>query len=125
MKTQQLALVFFLGLAGAPSITLADTSSLVQNIQGSEVDVKKSLTEVSRQTEEVFKSMGIQVTSNRSEDSGTKQVIRGKKGENMVEVQLTQKSPDQTHVSVIAKKGLVALNKDLAQQVLDQIIRSN
>ena len=121
---KQLALALFLGMAGMPSLALADMPSMVQQIQGSEIELKKSITEVSKQTEEVFKTMGIQVTSNRSEDSGAKQVIRGKKGENLVEVQLTQKGPDQTHVSVIAKKGLVALNKDLAQQVLEQIIHS-
>ncbi len=121
---KQLALVFFLGLVGSSYPALAELPSIVQTIQGSEIDVKKPLVEVGRQTEEVFKTMGIQVTSNKIDDSGSKQIIRGKKGENTVEVQISQKAPDQTHLVVIAKKGLVALNKDLAQQVIEQIIRS-
>jgi hypothetical protein len=121
---KQLALVFFLGLVGSSYPALAELPSIVQTIQGSEIDVKKPLVEVGRQTEEVFKTMGIQVTSNKIDDSGSKQIIRGKKGENTVEVQINQKAPDQTHLVVIAKKGLVALNKDLAQQVIEQIIRS-
>jgi hypothetical protein len=122
---KQLVLALFLGLVGSPSLVLAEVSSMVEAIQGSEADVKKPLLEVGKQTEEVFKTMGIQVTSNKVEDSGVKQIIRGRKGENTVEVQLSQKAADQTHLTVVAKKGLVALNKDLAQQVIEQIIRSN
>ncbi len=122
----QLILALFLGLLAMPGLTrAADLPSMVQTVQGSEIDVKKPLSDVGKKTEEVFKAMGIQVISNQVEESGTKQVIQGRKGENTVEVLLSQKTADQTHVNVTAKKGLVSLNKDLAQQVIEQIIRSS
>ncbi len=122
----QLVLALFLGLLAMPGLTrAADLPSMVQTVQGSEIDVKKPLSDVGKKTEEVFKSMGIQVISNKLEESGAKQVIQGRKGENTVEVLLSQKTSDQTHVTVTAKKGLVSLNKDLAQQVIEQIIQSS
>ncbi len=123
MKRQVLAFIFF-GLFALPCASFAENPSVVETFPGSEIDVNQSLADLAKQTETVFKKIGFQVTSNKIDGSGTRQVIKGRRGENTVEVQLTQKSQTQTHVGVIAKRGLVAFNQDLAQQVLEQLIRA-
>ena len=123
-----LALASFAVLNGFPARSLAEEAQSVQSTPGaekSEVDLPRGAAEVGRQVEGVFKDLGIQLTSMRMDDSGAKQVFKGRRGENSVEVQLIQRVTGSTHVSVIAKKGLVALNHDLAQQVLEKLIRAS
>lgn len=106
---------------GFYSVTLANAQSL----QGSEIDIRKPLSEVVARVEEVFKVNEIRMTLNRMDESGNRRVIRGRRGNTSVEVQLTQKSHEETHISVVSKRGLVAIDRDLSQQLIEQIIHPN
>ena len=101
------------------------TLANAQSLQGSEIDIRKPLSEVVARVEEVFKLNEIRITLNRMDESGNRRVIRGRRGNTSVEVQLTQKSFEETHVSVVSKRGLVAIDRDLSQQLIEQIIHPN
>lgn len=109
----------------APS-AVADLGSIGQIVGGVESDTKGQIADVNNRTLTVFKQLGIQSTGLDTENSGAKQILKGKKDDMEIEVQLTPTpgAENQTHIVVTAKQGTIKWNKDFAQQILSKIIQA-
>ncbi len=113
-------------VASIPStFAFADVGSIIQTAEGTESDVKGSLTDVNSRVVNVLKQEGIQTTAVNTENSGSKQTIQGKKNDMDVQIQLTQNPSNLTHVIVTAKQGTLKWNKDFAQEILTKIVQSS
>lgn len=75
-------------------------------------------------SQEVFREMGMteqRTTSEQSESSAERQ-LNGKRGEKNVKVTLRTEG-EGTRVEVVASEDMVVWDKDLAKEVLEQIVK--
>jgi hypothetical protein len=119
-----LALGTVTALSAGCSTSGGKQESVVNNASTSS-DVKGSVSTVNSHAQDVFKEMGIGVTGSQSKESGKKQELTGKAGDKTVTVELSQVSPEMTHVQVTAKEGSLQWNEDYAQQVLSKLIQKS
>jgi hypothetical protein len=79
--------------------------------------------EVATRAEAVLTADGVAITVTATEDSGDKRVLKGKKGDLDIEVELSRSGPAQTKAEVSARKNAVEWDKEYAQSIVDRLVR--
>ena len=91
--------------------------------RGAESVVQGPVDEIAGRAEAVMGEMGIVKDGESTEDGGSRQVLKGKKGDLDVTVDIEQESESTAKVEVTARKNLAEWDKDYAKEVLNQIVQ--
>ncbi len=91
--------------------------------RGAESVIEAPVSELADRAEAVMGEMGIAKTGESSEDSGARQVLKGKKGNLDVTIDIERESASTAKVEVTARENLAEWDKDYAKEVLDQIVK--
>jgi hypothetical protein len=91
--------------------------------RGAESVVEGSVAEIADRAEAVMGEMAIVKDGESTEDGGSRQVLKGKKGDLDVTIDIEQESESTAKVEVTARKNLAEWDKDYAKEVLDQIVQ--
>ena len=91
--------------------------------RGAESVIEASVSELADRAEAVMGEMGIAKTGESTEDGGARQVLKGKKGDLDVTIDIERESPSTAKVEVTARENLAEWDKDYAKEVLDQIVK--
>ena len=91
--------------------------------RGAESVVEGSVAEIADRAEAVMGEMAIVKDGESTEDGGTRRVLKGKKGDLDVTIDIEQESESTAKVEVTARKNLAEWDKDYAKEVLDQIVQ--
>lgn len=81
--------------------------------------------EVASRARQVLVSDGVAITDTATQDSGDKRVLKGKKGDLDIEVELSRSGPSQTKAEVSARKNTVEWDKAYAQTIIDRIVKGS
>ena len=79
--------------------------------------------DVAGRAEAVMSEMGIVKEGESTEDQGDKHVLKGKKGDLDVTIDIQRESPTTAKVEVTARKNLAEWDKDYAKEVLSRIVQ--
>lgn len=90
--------------------------------RGAEGVVEGSVDDVAERAEAVMGEMGIEITGNKTEESGDVREFIGKKGDLDVTVRLERESPTTTKAEVTARQNLAEWDKEYAKEVLNRIV---
>jgi hypothetical protein len=91
--------------------------------RGAESVVEGSVAEIADRAEAVMGEMAIVKDGESTEDGGSRQVLKGKKGDLDVTIDIEQESESTAKVEVTARENLAEWDKDYAKEVLDQIVQ--
>jgi hypothetical protein len=91
--------------------------------RGAESLVEGSVDQVAGRAEAVMSEMGIVKEGESTENQGDKQVLKGKKGDLDVTIDIDRESPTTAKVEVTAQKNLAEWDKDYAKEVLNRIVQ--
>jgi hypothetical protein len=91
--------------------------------RGAESVVEGSVAQIADRAEAVMGEMAIEKDGESTEDAGSRQVLKGKKGDLDVTIDIEQESESTAKVEVTARKNLAEWDKDYAKEVLDQIVK--
>jgi hypothetical protein len=91
--------------------------------RGAESVVEGSVAEIADRAEAVMGEMAIVKDGESTEDGGARQVLKGKKGDLEVTIDIERESEATAKVEVTARKNLAEWDKDYAKEVLNQIVR--
>jgi hypothetical protein len=91
--------------------------------RGAESVVEGSVAQIADRAEAVMGEMAIVKDGESTEDGGDRQVLKGKKGDLDVTIDIERESESTAKVEVTARKNLAEWDKDYAKEVLDQIVR--
>ena len=90
--------------------------------RGAESVVEGSVDQVASRAEAVMGEMGIVKEGESTEDQGDKQVLKGKRGDLDVTIDINRESATTTKVEVTARENLAEWDKDYAKEVLNRIV---
>ena len=90
--------------------------------RGAESLVESPIDQVAARARAVMTDEGIVPDESSIEQSGDKRVLKGKKGDLDVTIEMELKSSKTTRVEVAARKNLAEWDKDYAQQLLSKIV---
>lgn len=90
--------------------------------RGAESVIEGSVDEVAGRAEAVMGEMGIVKEGESTEKQGDQQVLKGKKGDLDVTIDIKRESPSTAKVEVTARKNLAEWDKDYAKDVLNRIV---
>src|SRR5688500_2266737 len=85
--------------------------------RGAESVVQGPVDEIAGRAEAVMGEMGIVKDGESTEDGGSRQVLKGKKGDLDVTIDIEQESESTAKVEVTARKNLAEWDKDYAKEV--------
>jgi hypothetical protein len=85
--------------------------------------VEGSVDQVAGRAEAVMNEMGIVKEGESTEDQGDKQVLKGKKGDLDVTIEVRRESESTAKVEVTARENLAEWDKDYAKEVLNRIVQ--
>jgi uncharacterized protein DUF3568 len=91
--------------------------------RGAESVIEGSVDQVASRAEAVISEMGIVKEGESTEDQGDKQVLKGKKGDLDVTINIQRESSNTAKVEVTARENLAEWNKDYAKEVLNRIVQ--
>jgi hypothetical protein len=91
--------------------------------RGAESLVEGSVDQVAGRAEAVMNEMGIVKEGESTEDQGDKQVLKGKKGDLDVTIEVRRESESTAKVEVTARENLAEWDKDYAKEVLNRIVQ--
>jgi hypothetical protein len=91
--------------------------------RGAESVIEASVDQVAGRAEAVMSEMGIVKEGESTENQGDNQVLKGKKGELDVTIDIEQESSTTTKVEVTARENLAEWDKDYAKEVLNRIVQ--
>ena len=91
--------------------------------RGAESVVEAPVDELAGRAEAVMSEMGIVKDGESTEDGGARQVLKGKKGDLDVTIDIERESESTAKVEVTARKNLAEWDKDYAKEVLNQIVQ--
>jgi hypothetical protein len=90
--------------------------------RGAEAVIEGSVDDVTARSESVMGELGIVKEGESSEDQGEKHVLKGKKGDLDVTIDINRESATTTKVEVTARENLAEWDKDYAKDVLNRIV---
>ena len=90
--------------------------------RGAESVVEGSVDQVATRAEAVMGEMGIVKEGESTEDQGDKHVLKGKRGDLDVTIDINRESATTTKVEVTARENLAEWDKDYAKEVLNRIV---
>lgn len=91
--------------------------------RGAESVVQGSVDQIAGRAEAVMSEMAIVKEGESTENQGDKHVLKGKKGDLDVTIDIDRESPSTAKVEVTARKNLAEWDKDYAKEVLDRIVQ--
>ena len=91
--------------------------------RGAESVVQGSVDQVAARAEAVMSEMGIVKEGESTEDQGDKQVLKGKKDDLDVTIEVRRESPTTAKVEVTARENVAEWDKDYAKEVLNRIVQ--
>jgi hypothetical protein len=90
--------------------------------RGAESVVEGSVDQIAGRAESVMGEMAIVKEGESTEDQGDKQVLRGKKGDLDITIEIERESENTAKVEVTARENLAEWDKDYAKEVLSRIV---
>jgi hypothetical protein len=90
--------------------------------RGAESVVQGSVDQIAGRAEAVMKELAIVKEGESTENQGDKQVLKGKKGDLDVTIDIDRESPTTAKVEVTARKNLAEWDKEFAKEVLNRIV---
>jgi hypothetical protein len=90
--------------------------------RGAESVVEGSVDQIAGRAEAVMKELAIVKEGESTENQGDKQVLKGKKGDLDVTIDIDRESPTTAKVEVTARKNLAEWDKEFAKDVLNRIV---
>jgi len=90
--------------------------------RGAESVVEGSVDQIAGRAESVLGEMAIVKEGESTEDQGDKQVLRGKKGDLDITIEIERESENTAKVEVTARENLAEWDKDYAKEVLSRIV---
>jgi len=91
--------------------------------RGAESVVEGSPAQVAARAQAVMTELGIVKEGESTEDQGDKQVLKGKKGDLDVTINIQRESPTTAKVEVTARENLAEWDKEFAKDVLNRIVQ--
>ncbi len=91
--------------------------------RGAESVIEAPVDDVAGRAEAVMGELGIVKEGESTEDQGDKQVLKGKKGDLDITIEITRESPTTSKVEVTARENLAEWDKDYAKEVLNRIVQ--
>ena len=91
--------------------------------RGAESVVEGSVDQIAGRSEAVMSEMGIVKEGESTEDQGDKHVLKGKKGDLDVTIEIRRESENTAKVEVTARENLAEWDKDFAKEVLNRIVQ--
>lgn len=91
--------------------------------RGAESLVEAPVDQVAARAEAVMGELQIVKDGESSENGGTRQELKGKKGDLDVTIRLDRQDDKTTKVEVTARKNLAEWDKDYAREVLSRIVQ--
>ena len=90
--------------------------------RGAESVVEGSVDQIAGRAEAVMGEMAIVKEGESTEDQGDKQVLKGKKGDLDITIEIERESESTAKVEVTARENLAEWDKDYAKEVLSRIV---
>ncbi|HEY9505949.1 MAG TPA: hypothetical protein VIQ27_08260 [Gemmatimonadales bacterium] len=90
--------------------------------RGAEAVVEGSVADVARRAQSVMGEMAIVKEDESTEDQGAKHVLKGKKGDLDVSIEINRETDKTAKVEVTARENLAEWDKDFAKDVLNRIV---
>jgi hypothetical protein len=87
--------------------------------------VEGSVDQIAGRAEAVMKELAIVKEGESTENQGDKQVLKGKKGDLDVTIDIDRESPTTAKVEVTARKNLAEWDKEFAKDVLNRIVQKS
>lgn len=122
--------VSLLGLAGVQAGCVAATAAaagagtgIYLTSRGAESAVNGSIDQVEQRARAVLEKEGVDITGSKTEGSGAKRELSGKKGDLDITVSMERQESGTTKAEVSARKNLVTWDKDYAQRLLGEIVK--
>ncbi|MBS2027351.1 MAG: hypothetical protein JST54_05545 [Deltaproteobacteria bacterium] len=117
-----------LGSSCAPAVVVGAgavgaVGAIAYTDRGAKGDVQGTPDDVRRNTEAVFRRMGIATTGYEMKNGGVERNLKGQSTTAEVTVNIVATSPTTSRVEVDAKEGTLNWNKDYARQVLTRIVQ--
>jgi hypothetical protein len=91
--------------------------------RGAESVIEGSVDQVASRAQAVMTEMGIVKEGESTEDQGDKQVLKGKKGDIDVTINIQRESSTTAKVEVTARENLAEWDKNFAKEVLNRIVQ--
>ncbi len=91
--------------------------------RGAESVVEGSVDQIAGRSEAVMSEMGIVKEGESTEDQGDKHVLKGKKGDLDVTIEISRESDKTAKVEVTARENLAEWDKEFAKDVLNRIVQ--
>jgi hypothetical protein len=91
--------------------------------RGAESVVEGSVDQVAGRAEAVMSERGIVKEGESTAEQGDRQVLKGKKGDLDVTIQVDRESASTVKVEVTARENLAEWDKDYAKEVLSRIVQ--
>jgi hypothetical protein len=91
--------------------------------RGAESVIEASVDDVAARAEAVMSEMAIVKQGESTEDQGDKQVLKGKKGDLDVTINIQRESSTTAKVEVTARENLAEWDKNFAKEVLNRIVQ--
>jgi hypothetical protein len=85
--------------------------------------VEGSVDQVAGRAEAVMSELGIVKEGESTEEQGDRQVLKGKKGDLDVTIQVDRESASTVKVEVTARENLAEWDKEYAKEVLSRIVQ--
>ena len=117
------ALALILPMTGCLAAAAAGAGAgIYLTSRGAESLVEGSVDQIATRARAVMNEEGIVPDASSTENGGNKRVVKGKKGDLDVSIEMEQKSDKTTRVEVSARKNLAEWDKEYAQQLLQRIV---
>jgi hypothetical protein len=91
--------------------------------RGAESVVQGSVDQIAGRAEAVLSEMAIVKEGESTEDQGDQQVLKGKKGDLDITIDIQRESESTAKVEVTARKNLAEWDKEYAKDVLNRIVQ--
>jgi hypothetical protein len=93
--------------------------------RGAESVIAAPVDQVAGRAEAVMDELGIVKEGESTENEGDKHVLKGKKGDLDVNIDIERESESTSKVEVTARKNLAEWDKDYAKEVLSRIVQKS
>jgi hypothetical protein len=98
-------------------------SGIYLTSRGAESVVEGSVEQVAGRAKAVMSTMGIVKEGESTENQGDQHVLKGKKGELDITIDIERESPTTAKVEVTARKNVAEWDKEYAKEVLNRIVQ--
>jgi hypothetical protein len=114
------------GMVGMGCVTTSSSGGYSLTSEGGiGATIDKPIDRVAASVQAAFSNQGVEVTETKNQTEGDKRVVKGKKGDLDVTVELSYNGANSTKAEVTARKHVVTYDKDFARQLMDDIVKGS